>query len=170
MAVVRRNDKDKVPSAGWQCVVLKYANLTLQEEKDTFRQDGVSVDIQWQWMYLAAGPNDESSVNFHGSGWHGEWAEGESNEIHMFFNHRGLGEESDYYAPPLRHSYVFKTPEKYLDQAVYRGHDYKGRKLKLVLEATYTVTDKHEWQIRPDSQGKLIVFEKKAPFWMFGRT
>ena len=46
MAVVRRNDKDKVPSAGWQCVVLKYANLTLQEEKDTFRQDGVSVDIQ----------------------------------------------------------------------------------------------------------------------------
>ena len=45
MAFVRRNDKDKVPSAGWQCVVLKYANRTLQEQKDTFRQDGVSVDI-----------------------------------------------------------------------------------------------------------------------------
>ena len=56
-----------------------------------------------------------------------------------------------------------KSREKYVDQPVYRGHDYSGRKLKIILEVTYTVTDRHEWQIRPDSKGKLIEFEKKAP-------
>jgi hypothetical protein len=101
-------------------------------------------------------------VNFHGSGWHGEWAEGEGNDIHMFFNCRGLGNETEGYVLPLRYSYVFKTTETYSSSPVYRGHDYAGRQLKLVFEASYNVNDKREWKVRDESEGKLIKFEETA--------
>ena len=136
-----RNAPGKTPNVGWTCAVMKYENLGLGGDS----QEGE----RCQWIYLAKGPAGERSVQYHGwqpSGWHGTWSEGELNDFFISFNARGIGKESGEREPPLRAAYVHKTTEKVMGQPVYRGHDYAGRQLKLVLDSIWTVDAERNWE------------------------
>ena len=123
-------------------MVLKFENLTLAAQAET--------PTPPNYIYLAEGPADAhqvpssipKAVNFHRkggpSGWHGTWTHGNVNDIIMHFNCQGVGH-------PLRFAYVHKTSEQENGRAVYIGHDYAGRKLKLTFESRWIVNSCKEW-------------------------